>query len=83
MNEDNTDKVSAVLESSLSFTYKVRGVDELKIADSVSELLEGRDIRKVAGKEISIFCNGKRVGNINCDALLWSIMRTRRLALTS
>lgn len=83
MDEDNTDKVSAVYGSSLSFTYKIRGMDELKIADSVSELLEGREIEKIAGKKISIFCNGKRVGNINCDALLWSIMRTRRLALTS
>ena len=81
MNKDNIEKVDTV-ESPLTFTYKLMGRNELKIADNIPELLKDRDMRSIAGKYISIFNNGRRVGEINCQALLWSVVRERKLVLS-
>jgi len=75
----DTEKVGMTYGDSMNFTYKVRGADEHKIAESVGELLEGREMKSLVGRKISIYSNKSRVGEINVDALMWAVMKNQVL----
>jgi len=75
----DTEKVGVAYGKSMDFTFKLRGADEHKIAESVGELLEGREMKSLIGKKISIYSNKSRVGEINVDALMWAVMKNQVL----